>query len=80
MFQLLTFLGGHLRVDVRGHDAVVVEVVEVVAGLCGDADLRQELDHTPADPPRDDDAHGVAVVGRQLCGVLLVRTNHRRGV
>mmetsp|Transcript_12496 Transcript_12496/g.30326 ORF Transcript_12496/g.30326 Transcript_12496/m.30326 type:complete len:668 (-) Transcript_12496:2-2005(-) len=62
-----------LLVHLGGQDAVVEEVVVVIALLLGDHDLGEPLDHAPADPSRDDHAHGVPVVGHQPLPVLLVR-------
>ena len=63
----LGLLGRH----VHGQHAVVLEVVVVVRARVAHADLREPLDHAPADEAGDDDAHGEAVVRLEPLAVLL---------
>ena len=61
-----------LSVHVRRHDAVVVEVVVVLARCLAHADRLEPLDHAAANPSGDDHAHREAVVRLQALAVVVV--------
>ena len=65
--------------DLRRKNAIIKEVVVVVAFLLGDGDLGHPFHHPPPDPPWDNHAHRVTVVGDEPLSILLECDNDVHG-